>query len=450
MNEFQAYSGKSAYKVSEITRIIKEALETIVDIWVEGEISNIRIPSSGHIYFTLKDDQSQIRCVIFKHATSNLKFSPKDGMKVLLHGKIGVYEKNGEYQVIGDRMLPAGIGELQLAFERLKRKLQEEGLFDKTHKKPLPLLPRRIGVVTSPTGAAIRDIINIITRRFENANIVVYPVMVQGVSAAEEIANGIYQLNKMNNVDVIIVGRGGGSIEDLWAFNEEVVARSIYSSKIPIISAVGHEIDYTIADYVADLRAPTPSAAAELVVPEKSNVKREISSLNLRLLTNIKSRIETAKRELQSVSKSLSVSRMQDSINQYRQGIDGLLDRSYNNIKSYLHDRQLELKLKIERTIHLGPADQIEQLKQKVENIRSRFILDLKHILESERQIWMTASNRLNALSPLAVLERGYSICLARSAKRIIKNAGQVDVGDEVDLKLAQGELACKVTNKTK
>lgn len=397
---------KIAYKVSEITRLIKEALETIVNIWVEGEISNCRIPSSGHIYFTLKDEGSQVRCVIFKYSASNLQFNLKDGMKVLLHGKIGVYEKSGEYQLVADRMLPAGVGELQLAFEQLKRRLQEEGLFDKAHKKAIPLLPKRVGVVTSPTGAAVKDIINVIIRRFENANILIYPAMVQGVGAAEEIAKGIRHLNALNHeygVEVIIVGRGGGSIEDLWAFNEEVVAKSIYESKIPIVSAVGHEIDYTISDFVADLRAPTPSAAAELVVPEKSQLQGEIENLNLRLTTSLKTRIEKTKREVQALSKSLSPSKMRDSINQNRQQIDSLL---------------------------------------------SRLILSINHLIESKTQHWAIFSDRLNALSPLRVLERGYSICLLGGSKQIVKDAEQIKLGDEVDLKLFQGELVCKVIGK--
>ncbi|MCK5594876.1 exodeoxyribonuclease VII large subunit, partial [bacterium] len=259
--------------------------ENFPSIWVEGEISNCRMPSSGHIYFTLKDEQSQLNAVFFRGANLKTKFRIEDGLKVLALGNISVYQRRGNYQLIVGLLQPRGIGELQLAFEQLKRKLQKEGLFAPEHKNPIPLFPKKIGIVTSPTGAAIRDILNVINRRFRQVEILVNPVRVQGEGAGEEIAKAIDEFNKMKKVDVLIVGRGGGSMEDLWAFNEEVVARAIYNSNIPIISAVGHEIDFVISDFVADLRAPTPSAAAELVVGEMEQIILKIGNFQTRIVT---------------------------------------------------------------------------------------------------------------------------------------------------------------------
>ncbi|MFC1509440.1 exodeoxyribonuclease VII large subunit [Candidatus Omnitrophota bacterium] len=265
--------GKYIYKVSELTSHIKTILEdSFPNIWIEGEISNFKAPFSGHFYFTLKDDKSELKSVFFKSSNEKVKFDIKDGMHVICRGRIGIYEKQGVYQLYVSRMEPKGIGALQLAFEQLKERLFKEGLFDEARKKPIPLLPERIGIVTSPTGAAIRDILNVLKRRFPNVEVIINPVKVQGDEAKEEIVRAINDFNKLNNIDVMIVGRGGGSLEDLWAFNEEVVARAIYNSKIPVISAVGHEIDWTISDFVADLRAATPSVAAELAIVNKNEL----------------------------------------------------------------------------------------------------------------------------------------------------------------------------------
>jgi exodeoxyribonuclease VII large subunit len=270
--------------VSELTQEIKEILEErFPEVWVEGEISNLRIPPSGHIYFTLKDDTSQIRAVLFKMQARTLRFAPEDGLHVVCRGRVSLYEKRGDYQLILESMEPKGIGALQLAFVQLKEKLEKEGLFDPARKKPIPMVPQKVGVITSPTGAVIRDMLHILNRRFENLHILLYPVRVQGEEASREIAEAVKYFNQRTDVDVIIVGRGGGSLEDLWAFNEEAVARAIYHSKIPIISAVGHETDYTISDFVADLRAPTPSAAAELVVRDKREIKNVLHYLRGRL-----------------------------------------------------------------------------------------------------------------------------------------------------------------------
>ena len=287
--------------VSELSERIKIVLEdTFIDLWVEGEISNLRTPASGHSYLTLKDEHSQIRAVLFKMQRRYLRFDPKDGMLVLARGRISLYEPRGEYQLVIDYMEPKGIGALQIAFEQLKVRLAQEGLFDGSRKRPLPMLPRGLGIVTSPTGAVIRDMLQILRRRFANLHICVYPVRVQGDGAAEEVAQGIEVLNRYPGIDVIIVARGGGSLEDLWAFNEETVARAIYVSKVPVISAVGHEIDYTIADFVADVRAPTPSAAAELVIRNKSELHAELQSMAHRLERGMQHRLEALRARLEA------------------------------------------------------------------------------------------------------------------------------------------------------
>jgi exodeoxyribonuclease VII large subunit len=290
---------KRIFTVSELTSKIKNLLEeSFPSVWVEGEVSNCRMPSSGHIYFTLKDEQSQLNAVFFRGANLKTKFRIEDGLKVLALGNISVYQRRGDYQLIVGLLQPRGIGELQLAFEQLKRKLQKEGLFAPEHKKTIPLFPRRIGIVTSPTGAAIRDIINVINRRFHQVEILINPVKVQGEGAGEEIAEAIDEFNKMEEVDVLIVGRGGGSMEDLWAFNEEIVARAIYNSKIPVISAVGHEIDFVISDFVADLRAPTPSAAAELVVGEMKQITQKIRDFQTRIISALTNNLSLYKQDI--------------------------------------------------------------------------------------------------------------------------------------------------------
>ena len=279
--------------VSEVNERIKIVLEdTFFDIWVEGEISNLRTPSSGHAYLTLKDEHSQIRAVLFKMQRRYLRFDPKDGMLVIARGRISLYEPRGEYQLVVDYMEPKGVGALQIAFEQLKVRLAQAGLFDASRKRPLPVLPRCLGIITSPTGAVIRDMLQILRRRFANLHICIYPVRVQGDGAAVEIAHGIEALNRYPGIDVIIVARGGGSLEDLWAFNEEAVAQAIYASTIPVISAVGHEIDYTIADFVADVRAPTPSAAAELVIRNKSELYAELQVVTQQLQHAIRHHLE--------------------------------------------------------------------------------------------------------------------------------------------------------------
>jgi exodeoxyribonuclease VII large subunit len=391
------------YSVSELTKAIKGELEEqFTNIWVEGEISNLVTPQSGHTYFTLKDASSQIRAVLFKYVGKLLKFQLEHGLKILARGAISVYAPRGEYQLIINYVEPRGAGALQLAFEQLKKRLAEEGLFDQKFKKPLPMLPHKIGVVTSPTGAAIRDILNIVTRRFANVQILIAPVRVQGAEAPGEIVRAIEMLNRLPDVDVLIVGRGGGSLEDLWAFNDEAVARSIFASRIPVISAVGHEIDYTIADFVADLRAPTPSAAAELVVQNKENLIYTVQTLNTRLQNSLVN----------------FISRQKERIQQYT--------------------------LRLE-----DPRKRISELQQWLDENQHRMLTLFRHYLEKQRYQLGTSVGKLNNLNPLTLLARGYAICRDAKSLRTIKTVTDIEIGEDVLVRLSEGELECEVKGKT-
>lgn len=386
------------FTVSEITREIKFLLETNFEyILVEGEISNFKRHSSGHLYFSLKDKDAQIPCVMWRGRNQVLRFSPEDGMKVIAHGRISLYEKRGAYQLDVFQMQPAGIGELQFALEQLKKKLQEEGLFDEDHKKPIPLFPDRIGIVTSPTGAAIQDIVNVLNRRSPGTELILNPVKVQGDDAAQDIARAIDEFNEYGQVDVLIVGRGGGSLEDLWAFNEEIVARAIYTSKIPVISAVGHEIDYSISDFVADLRAPTPSAAAELAVPDRQELQSKIRFMLQKMVSTIHSDISYNQEKLKNLVNSYGFRRPIDMIHQFEQRLDEL-------------NRALETNQKHRLRILEG---KIESLTQK-----------------------------LNALNPESILKRGYSICFREDDHQIIRRASQLAVDDKITVKFSVGDIS--------
>jgi len=392
---------RHVYTISELTRNIKRILEeTFPDLWVEGEVSNLRVPSSGHMYFTLKDESAELRAVMFKGLNQYLKFKLENGLKVVVFGQVSVYQRRGEYQLVAEKLEPRGLGALQLAFEQLKKKLQNEGLFDEAHKQSIPLLPVRIGVVTSPTGAAVRDIINVIQRRFANVEILINPVRVQGKGAAEEIGRALDELNEMGEVEVIIIGRGGGSMEDLWAFNEEIVARAIYRSRIPVISAVGHEIDYTISDFVADLRAPTPSAAAELVVTAKEELVNKIETLQDRMKASLLNTLALLKSRLTAAKESYAFRQPGETIRQYQQRIDDLL-----------------------RSLTLG----------------------MSHLLEIGRERLATLAGRLESLSPLGVLSRGYSLSLKLPERTIIRQAAVLKVGDEVETRVREGSFLSRV-----
>jgi exodeoxyribonuclease VII large subunit len=388
--------------ISELSDLIKRTLETQLDaLWVQGEISNFRVPPSGHFYFTLKDDKSQISAVMFRRQGSLLRFTPENGMAVLCFGRVSLYSVRGDLQLYVDDMEPQGQGALALAFEQLKNKLAAEGLFAQERKRTLPFLPESIGIVTSDKGAALHDMLRIIGDRYPDRRVIIRPVKVQGDGAAREIADGIAELNRFGAVDVIIVGRGGGSLEDLWAFNEEIVARAIYDSVVPVISAVGHEIDYTISDFVADQRAPTPTAAAEMVVPRKADLIEQIELLKDELRKNIEFKLTTLREACAGLAKRLA-----DPGRKLRENQQRLDELSVDLLRRF--------------------QDKLRQLKDRLAQ----------------------GAGRLDALSPLAVLERGYSITHKLPEERIVKNAADLQTGDRVRITFAQGKALCRVEEK--
>jgi len=389
------------YSVSELTAELKALLEnTFTGVWVEGEISNFKHHTSGHMYFTLKDERGQLRAVMFRGSNRGLQFRPEDGLAVIVFGNVTIYEPRGEYQVYVECMEPKGLGALQLAFEQLKTRLEAEGLFDPARKRPIPLLPKKIGVVTSPSGAAIRDILQIIHRRFANVQVLIFPVRVQGEGAAAEIVEGVEFLNKRGDLDVLIVARGGGSIEDLWAFNEEVVARAIYASQTPVISAVGHETDFTIADFVADVRAPTPSAAAELVISRKAELSQRVDDLFSRLVSHMRYRAERSGERLRSL------------------------------------ERHLRL---------LSPLERVKGQRERLRDGALALQSSMSHRLALWRGELRTAAARLDSLSPLAILARGYSVCRRLPDLSILTRAASIAEGERVEVLLHQGGLICRV-----
>lgn len=443
------FSYRQIFKVSEVTKIIKSILESspISDLWIQGEVSNLTShPASGHLYFTLKDENSQISCVIFRYAAERLKFIPQNGISIVLYGQLTVYEPRGNYQIVGTKVEPIGLGALQLAFEQLKQKLLAEGLFDQSHKKAIPLLPRRIGIITSPSGAVIRDMLSIISKRFYNVSILIHPVTVQGETASREIADAIRTMNEVGNLDVIIIGRGGGSIEDLWAFNEEIVARSIYESQIPIISAVGHEVDFTIADFVADYRAPTPSAAAEMVIPKKDELLKTIYSINSRMCSAIKNTLNSYRvRFDKDLQKLLSLDN-RNRINTFQQTIDYLLVRATNAISKSIEQRRSLLSSYKERLQYIGLNTKVLENRQKVKELEHRIISCMRLYLNSISDKLEMLTARLEALSPLSVLQRGYSISFFRN--RIIRSISEVSIGDIIEVRLKNGIIISEVKGK--
>lgn len=432
------------YTVSELTRQIKDALEGLFpNIWVEGEISNLRIPSSGHYYFTLKDSQSQIRGVMFRSQQRILPFVPEDGMSVICRGRVNVYEPRGEYQLLIEAMEPKGKGALQLAFEQLKKKLQAEGLFDDDRKRPIPTLPVRIAIITSPTGAALRDILKILNRRFPNLEILIVPVKVQGDEAPGEIARALNIVNMQHAADVIIVARGGGSLEDLWAFNTELVARSIFTSAIPVISAVGHEIDFTIADFVADLRAPTPSAAAELVVRDKQELLRMLSHYSIRLKNALRNCLEQNRNNIGYLSRHLA--NPAKRIINYQIQCDDLHLRLGKTLPRIVQQRKGDIGHYREVILLYTPRTAIQNYRSTLGYLRKAFINGAEVLLERNSAALKNCFVKLNTLNPLNILQRGYSITRLLPAQEIVKSARQLRNGDTVDVRLSEGEVYCIV-----
>jgi len=388
--------------VTELTSRIKKSLETnFPDVWVAGEISNLARPNSGHVYLTLKDEKTQVSAVIWRSTAQRLRFELEDGLAVIAHGDITVYPRRGVYQIVVRRLMPKGMGALQLAFLQLKEKLEKEGLFAPEHKKPIPVVPRRIGIITSPTGAAIRDILEQINRRFPGVEIVLYPALVQGKAAAENIADGIHALNEYGGVDVMIVGRGGGSMEDLWAFNEEIVARAIFASDVPVISAVGHEIDVTISDLVADIRALTPTAAGEMVVPDLEELARHLGQMQERLRNALVSKVDLARARLQAIAQAAAFRRPMEAVRTLQQQVD----------------------------------ERFESLRR----ISEQWLAIL-------REKTGALAGHLESLSPLKVLARGYSLTL-KADGAVIRKASHVSRGEKVKTMLSEGAFTSVVEN---
>ena len=435
------FSAQKIYTVSEITAEIKTLLEAeFLDVLIQGEISNFTAATSGHLYFVLKDKGAQVKCAFFRSKARFLKFKIEDGMQVIVRGNLGVYELRGEYQLYIEFLEPKGIGSLQLAFEQLKARLQAEGLFDPQHKKPLPLLPHTIGIVTSPTGAAIQDILRILRRRHESVKVVIYPAKVQGEGAAQEIVTGIRYLNSLQEVDVMIVGRGGGSIEDLWAFNEEAVARAIFNSHIPIISAVGHEIDFTIADFVADFRAPTPSGAAELVIAKKSELVERVANLERRLIQHLQFRLGQFRNKILELSTHRVFGTVEGKLRLYRQRSDELAFRLEKAIQAQVLDLKSRWQL-LSNNLQRLDLRQIVRLKREALNYHlTRSQTQLQFLLRNLRGKVTALEGTLHALSPLAVLARGYAICWD-SRGNILKEAQSLAPGDSFAVTLAKGKI---------
>ena len=436
---------KRPYTVEEINRKVRMVLESGVgEVWVEGEISRFLAHGSGHWYFVLKDERAAVNCAMFARNNRRVGFTPKDGMKVRVWAVPTVYEPAGRFQLVVSRMEEAGKGALRERFEKLKAKLAAEGLFDAARKKPLPLLPRTIGVVTSPSGAAIRDIIRVITRRFPHVRILLAPVPVQGEGAAERIARAIDYLDQRGDVDVMIVGRGGGSIEDLWAFNEEVVARAIARACTPVVSAVGHEIDFTIADFVADVRAATPSAAAERVVPEERTLREEIRRLRQRLERALRARLQALRLRLEQAARHEVFREPRAMVWQYRQRIDLLESRMAAALRSAVRLRRKRLERVRPRLAHrLNTA--VERTRGWIEELRRRAAFAAREAVARRRARVERCRASLRALDPLAVLDRGYSLAY-RADGTLLRRAADAKIGEPLRLRLAEGEVRAKVT----
>jgi len=448
MNHPNGLKPKQIFQVSELTANIKSLLEEKFSIfWIAGEISNLSKPVSGHFYFSLKDRYAQIKAVMFRGQNRRLNFIPENGMQIIALGRISIYEPKGIYQIIIEHLEPKGVGALQIAFEQLKEKLSKEGLFDPVHKKPIPLLPKKICIITSPTGAVIHDIITIATRRFPNLHIQILPVSVQGGAAEKEIVDAISFVNSELNPDVAILARGGGSLEDLWVFNTESVARAIFSSIIPIISAIGHETDYTISDFVADLRAPTPSAAAELLIPVKMDMVQQIKSKKNRLEVLIKQCIERSRYQIVVISGRLIDPKK--AVEDFRIKIDDLCDKMIK-ILSYRVQSQFEkLSYPIKFLGSTRLYDQIKRNNEKLKQIHSNLMKSIIFYTNKNRFYLSKTIEKMNALNPTAILERGYSITRKITDKTIVRDSAVVSIGENLEIILAKGILSCNVEGKS-
>lgn len=431
---------REIFTVSQLNRRARQLLETHIPLlWVEGELSNVSIPSSGHWYFTLKDEQAQVRCAMFRNRNMTVRFKPQQGQHVLIRARVSLYEGRGDYQIIVEHMEEAGTGALQRAFEQLKNKLASEGLFDEVYKKALPSLPRHIAVITSPTGAAIRDILSVLERRFAGIPVTVIPVAVQGKEAAPQIVRAIDLANRAKLFDVVILARGGGSLEDLWPFNEEIVARAIFASELPIVSGIGHEVDFTIADFVADLRAPTPSAAAELIVPDGDDWLDKFIGFEVLLEEAMIRKLRHWHQRLEWLRSRLRHPRQR--LEEQAQRLDNLELRLKNQIQKQLVAWRHQIN-------QLQLRQQAQHPQQRLKSLRERLILSETRLARAQQQVLGNSKKRLgeavrmlNTLSPLNTLERGYALVTDAGTQKVITHSTQVKPGDKLHTRLAQGEI---------
>jgi exodeoxyribonuclease VII large subunit len=438
---------RDIYSVSRLNREARALLEgSFPLLWLEGEISNLARPRSGHIYFTLKDEFAQIRCAMFRMRATNITFTPRDGIQILARVRVSLYEPRGDYQLVVEHMEEAGDGALRRAFDALKQRLFQEGLFEEGRKRPLPTLPRTIGVVTSPSGAAIRDILTVLQRRFPAIRVVIYPVAVQGEGAGREIAEAIHLAAKRAECEVLIVGRGGGSLEDLWAFNEEVVARAIHNSPIPVVSAVGHEVDVSIADFAADVRAATPSAAAELLSPDASQLQIKVAALQQRMHQAMRRRQQQRRLQLESVSKRLR--HPGQRLQQIAQRLDELEWRLTHARRNQLRHRQARLATLQSRLQRHAPQSQLQRLQTRQQSLQSRLHHAIHDRVAQEKTRLGLQVRTLEAVSPLATLHRGYAIVTRETDGALIEQSTQVEPGARIRARLAAGELLCRVEER--
>jgi exodeoxyribonuclease VII large subunit len=446
--QFNLQPTRRAFTVSELTSRIRDVLgKNFTDIWVEGEISNCREAQSGHIYCTLKDERAQIRCVCFKQQLRGMKFRPEDGLHVTVRGSVSVYESRGEYQIYIENIEPVGLGALQLAFEQLKKRLEAEGLFAAERKKPLPMLPTRIGLITSPRGAAVRDVVRILRRRFHNAHLIVCPVRVQGEGAAAEIVKALKFFNQGKLVDVLILARGGGSMEDLWAFNEEIVARAIFASEISVISGIGHETDFTIADFVADVRASTPSAAAELVVQTRREFDQHIADLRETLASLLRYRLLTLSKRVHELSARRGFRRPLDLLRQQRQRSDEMTSRLALGLRARLEQARKRLSALHLRIATFDFRVKISAFRLGLDKLSADLEVSAERLLRTKRERLERLTLQLQERSPLKLLERGYAIP-TDAAGNLLRDAGQVQIGDTVAIRLHRGRLTTEVRRK--
>jgi len=439
---------RRVWKVRDLVAAVRTHIEReYSDAWVEGEISNFRAPESGHLYFTLKDGNAQLRVVMFRSSARLLRFRPADGLQVIVRGRITIYEDRGELQISAEYMEPKGAGSLQLAFEQLKAKLQAEGLFAAERKKPIPSLPARIGIVTSAQAAALRDILNILARRHHSANVLIYPAQVQGEAASLEVAAGVRHFNHRHRVDVIIVARGGGSAEDLASFNDEGLARTVASSGVPVISAVGHETDFTILDFVADLRAPTPSAAAELVIRSRQEIENQAASLEERLSRAVRYRLLMGRHALTELAQHGAFARMMETIHQREQRLDDLTHRIETAKRQRLEVLRRRFEMLFAAVRHYDLRLVLSGTHKELQSWTAALAAVMRNVLLQHRVRTERLQTALESLSPLAILDRGYALVFDSEGK-LLKDASGIQIGDTVSARLARGQIEASVTKK--